>query len=184
MIEHHDRDPLLGELIDRLEDRPPTTDLWPGIARRISAPPPGVLQIRWPMAAAAALALMAGGAVLHRALMPGTSVEVARNDDSPPAADPAGLLVLPAGFNQAEATLADAIGQLERVYRQEAGTLDPELRRTIGEALGSLDGAIADARLRAGHNPDDIDAARYLTRTMQRKLDLLRTATSLGTASL
>jgi hypothetical protein len=181
MTDRNDRDPFLGELIDRLEDRPPAGDLWPGISRRITAPTRGVLQIRWPMAAASALVLLAGGAVLHSVMTPPPSIEMAPSGDSAtPIASPE-VLILPAGFDRAELTLAEAIDELERVYRAEAGQLDPDLRKVLGDALTSLDAAIADARARAGHHPDDVDAARYLTRTMQRKLDVLRTATSLRT---
>ena len=173
-------DPRLAEAIRGLRDRGPDHDLWPEISTRISRRGPRMLQIRWPVAAAAALTLLAGGAALSRVALPGTAVPtvpVATNT----AAEPS--VVLPAGFNRAEATLAEAIDQLEAAYQAAAPTLDPEVRTAIAQTLASLDTAIVDARTRAGSAPTDVDAARYLTRTMQRKLSVLRTAATMATRS-
>ena len=177
----HDRpDPRLTEAIRGLGDRQPVTDLWPGIANRIGKRKVAVLEIRWPMAAAAALTLLAGGAALSRLLAPAdssTPAVIAAAPDQEPA------VMLPAGFNRAEASLAEAIAQLEQAYLAAAPTLDPAVREAIGNSLASLDTAIVDARSRAGSAPTDIDAARYLTRTMQRKLSVLRTAANMASRS-
>jgi hypothetical protein len=177
MVTDHDGpDPRLAEALRDLRDREPANDLWPGIVRRIERRPPRVLHLRWPVAVAAALTLFAGGAALDRMLQP-ESDPSATATMSP--SDAEGPLVLPAGFNSAEASLAEAIDQLERAYLAAAPTLDPEVRLAIGSSLASLDTAIVEARNRAGSAPTDVDAARYLTRTMQRKLSVLRTATNM-----
>jgi type VI protein secretion system component VasF len=172
-------DPRLAEAIRGLRDREPDTDLWPHIASRIGRRQPRVLQIRWPVAAAAALTRLAGGAAVSRLVLPGAAPETTPLA----AASSEAQLLLPAGFNRAEATLNDAIDQLEAAYQAAAPTLDPEVRTAIAETLASLDTAIVDARTRAGSSPSDVDAARYLTRTMQRKLSVLRTAANMATRS-
>lgn len=173
-------DPRLAEAIHGLRDREPEHDLWPNIASRIGRRRPGVLQIRWPIAVAAAFTLLAGGALLSRVVMTGSSpviTPLASSTDVEPG------VMLPVGFDRAEATLTEAIEQLEAAYQAAAPTLDPEVRNAIAQSLASLDTAIVDARSRAGSSPTDVDAARYLTRTMQRKLSVLRTAATMATRS-
>ena len=173
-------DPRLAEAIRGLRDREPDHDLWPNIASQIGRKGPRVLRIQWPIAAAAALTLLAGGAAISRLTLPGAPVQ-----DAPVAATTVDepTMLLPVGFDRAEATLTEAIDQLEAAYLAAAPTLDPEVRTAIAQTLASLDTAIVDARSRAGSAPTDVDAARYLTRTMQRKLSVLRTAATMATRS-
>jgi len=173
-------DPRLAAAIADLRDREPEADLWPGVARRITARRPGTVVLRWPLAAAAAAVLVAAGSLATWQLMRRDApAVVAVVDSAPVGAAP----VLPAGFDRAEATLADAIAELERVYLAEAAELDPAVRTSIARSLAVLDSAIGEARTRAGATPDDLAAARYLTRTMQRKLHVLRTAATMARAS-
>ena len=142
--EHDEPDPLLSQAIRGLRDTEPDHDLWPGIANRIAPRKVRVLELRWPVAAAAAFALLAGGAVLSRLVVPGGQVapgtQVAQDRINPPRqADE--VTVLPAGFDRAEATLTEAIDQLEAAYRAAAPTLDPQVRAAIAETLASLDTA-------------------------------------------
>lgn len=180
-------DPRLAEALRGLRDREPATDLWPGIATRIGKRKVRVLEIRWPVAAAAALTLLAGGAALSRLTdgggspTPATLANVDTDSQATSADSPA--IVLPVGFDRAEATLSEAIDQLEAAYLAAAPSLDPEVREAIAQSLASLDTAIVDARSRAGSSPADVDAARYLTRTMQRKLSVLRTAATMASRS-
>jgi type VI protein secretion system component VasF len=175
--DHDPLDPRLREAIAGLRDREPASDLWPGVARRIAPRRPGTLQLPWPVAAAAALALVAGSALVTWQLLPPSE------PGSPVATTPVvpngGASVLPAGFERATTTLGTAISQLEDAFAEVAPTLDAEARTAILTSIRSLDAAIADARARTGASPGDVDAARYLTRTMQRKLRVLQTATSL-----
>lgn len=176
-----DPDPRLAAAIAGLRDREPEADLWPGIARRIDGRRPGTVVLRWPFAAAAALALVAAGSVVTWRLTrtaPGTVVAV--TDSAAPASE---VPILPAGFDRAEATLLEAIDELDRAYRAEAATLDADVRRSVEAALAAIDSAIVQARTRAGASPTDVGAARYLTRTMQRKLHVLRTAATMARTS-
>ena len=176
-------DPRLSDAIRGLRDREPTTDLWPGIVNRIGKRKTRTLELRWPVAAAAALTLLAGGAALSRLVSPSDPTPNAMVANAAPDRQVTETLVLPVGFDRAEATLTAAIVQLEAAYLAAAPSLDPEVRDAIAQSLASLDTAIGDARLRAGSSPADVDAARYLTRTMQRKLSVLRTAATMATRS-
>jgi hypothetical protein len=180
VIDHEGPDPRLAEAIGELQDREPVRDLWPGISRRIERRPPGTLELRWTVAAAAALTLLIGGAALSRLIVPVSEPAATPVATAPPQE---ASMVLPAGFSSAEASLTAAIDQLEQAYLAAAPTLDPEVRLAISNSLASLDTAIVDARSRAGSAPTDVDAARYLTRTMQRKLNVLRTATNMVSRS-
>lgn len=177
--EHHEElDPRLAIAIAQLEDREPEADLWPGIARQIAPARPGTLQLRWPVAAAAALALVAGSAAVTTLLTrDGSPAQTVASAPAGPAGD---MPVLPAGYDEAERSLSDAIERLEQAYAAAESTLPPDVRAQIGESLAALDAAISDARTRAGASPADLGAARYLTRTMQRKLDVLETAATMA----
>ncbi len=180
--DHDELDPRLREAISGLRDREPDSDLWPGISRRIAPPRPGTIQLRWPIAAAAAVALVAGSAVVTRQLVQSGPV-AARETGTPIASHAGSVTVLPAGFDLATASLSDAIAQVEDAFAEVAPSLDSATRASIAGAIRTLDAAIADASARAGAAPDDIDAARYLTRTMQRKLRVLQSVTTLTRAT-
>lgn len=171
-------DPQLRTAIAGLEDREPETDLWPGIRRRIAPRRPRVLELRWPVAAAAALALVAGSAAVTTWLVRGGTGATTVATQPPPA--DASLPALPAGYDQAAASLVAAIDRLEQAYAAAAAALPADVRQEIGASLVALDAAIDDARARAEAAPADLGAARYLTRTMQRKLDMLETAATMA----
>ncbi|HRP08573.1 MAG TPA: hypothetical protein PLL69_08795 [Gemmatimonadales bacterium] len=173
-------DPKLAEAIEGLEDRAPKTDLWPGIARRIRPPKRRVI-LGWPAAIAAGLVLVAGGAVVGRMLGPGAVPTDSASVTT--TAEPDGLPILTAGFQSADATLNEAIDRVEMAYLEAAPSLDAEARASISAALAALDTAITEARSRAASRPGDVQAARYLTRTMQRKLGVLQRAATLASKS-
>lgn len=178
---HEELDPRLRTAIEGLTDREPAHDLWPGIAGRLGPRRPGTVVIRWPLAAAAAMALVAGTSFATWRLTRESARAVALTDTAQVSA--ASAPVLPAGFDRAEASLQEAISEVERAYQAEAATIDSSARVAIERSLATLDSAIVQARTRAAVVPDNIEAARYLTRTMQRKLQVLRTAATMGRAS-
>ncbi len=174
-------DPRLAAAIDGLADREPAADLWPGIARRIAPRRPGTLQLRWPVALAAGLALIAASAAITTLVLRQPSRD---GDRRAVASGPAAAtVVLPAGYDRAEQSLASAIDRLEEAYAAAEPRLDPAVREQIKTSLAALDTAISDARTRADAAPTDLRAARYLTRAMQRKLDVLRTVATMTTSS-
>ena len=174
-------DPVLRRHVEGLQDREPEVDLWPGIGRRISTPQPGWLKLRWPVAAAAAAVLVVGSSMVTILVVGGSPTDSAplaplASSSGSPGAIPT---VLPAGYQQAATSLDDAIVRLEAVIAEVLPGLDAETRAGVEGALGSLDSAITDARLRTEASPEDIDAARYLTRAMQHKLRVLNTVATM-----
>lgn len=172
-----------------LTDRPPATDLWPGIAARIGvADTPAVRRAarRWsftfPQLAAAGLALLLAGAG-------GLWVGLRVLDQPPagplvgavPAADPR---VLPAVLPDAARDSYDrAVADLERVLAENRGRLDTATVRVLEESLRTIDRALARAREALARDPSDPYLSTHLQETMRRKLDLLRRAAALATAS-
>jgi hypothetical protein len=171
-------DPMLGEAISRLRDTHPDQDLWPHIARQLEpVRPHGTLVIRWPTALAAglviAIATSASTAVLLRHHLAPDSTKTIATTVSP------ALSTVAASFAPGDAALARATDDLERVVRASLGQLDPEARTTVTKTLTMLDQAIAQAAERQIAAPDDPHAAKYLTSTLRKKLQLLRTVSEL-----
>lgn len=175
-------DPRLAGLIAGLVDQEPGRDLWPGISSRLAPRRPGTLILRWPTALAAGLALVAGTAALMTVLQQrsGPNGMVADSGVMPGASS---APVLPAGFDAATGTLQAAIDDLERTLASHTASLDPITRQRVGEAIASLDEAIGDARRQAVDAPTDVGAARYFTRTLQRKLGMLQTVATMTSRS-
>ncbi|MBA2292227.1 MAG: hypothetical protein H0W15_07215 [Gemmatimonadales bacterium] len=176
-----DRDdlgPELGDAISTLRDREPEQDLWPTIEAAVAAEGrPGFIQVRRPVLIAAGLALIAASVAITVALRDPAAPAVVAG--VPPAAVAPAAAVLPAGFDAATVSLERAIEQLEASVAMESSLIDPETRSRIDQSLAALNGAIADARTRADAAPRDVGAARYLTRTMQRKLNVLQSVASM-----
>ena len=57
--------------------------------------------------------------------------------------------------------------------------LDTDARTSVNQGLNALDAAIAQAAARQTAAPGDAGAARYLTSTLRKKLQLLRTVSQL-----
>lgn len=169
--DHDPLDPRLAEAIRALRDAPPESDLWPGIAPRLQPRAiPGTVQLRWPTALAAVLAIVlasVGGtmAVLRRA-EPSAPTLVTPRD--------AGLLVVSATATPADATLESAIAQVQTQLRSLEEKLDPTSRDSFARSLLLLDRAIAAATARRRAEPENLQAAHYVTATLRKKLDLLR----------
>lgn len=181
---HEDRpDPVLAQALADLRDRAPETDLWPGIAPRLARPATHrLLQLRWPTALAAALALVAGSAGLTTWLQraaPEASLPVAAGMP----ADGGLARVSAAAMTAAAPALTAAIDDLTLALEAALPQLDPKARAQIREALAALDTAIAEADALVRENPDDPRAAHYLTSTLSRKRDVLRTLVATASRS-
>lgn len=187
------------ERAEALADRPPTGDLWPGIATRLDPrEAAGVLPLRrerrrvWsvPQLAAAGVALMLGtaGATWWLARggaapsAPAVAVNPAPARATLPgvAAPPGSPLVRVASATAAATRSYDAaIGDLEQVLRQGRGRLDPKTLAAIQQSLSAVDSALAQAQRALAADPASAYLNEYLAQTLQHKLDLLRQATSL-----
>jgi hypothetical protein len=166
-------DPTLGDAIKRLRDTHPDQDLWPRIARQLEPRHPrGTVLMRWPTALAAGLALVAVSAA-------GTSVLMHRQTRADTAITGIMASTLPSTMNPSDAALARAVSDLEKAVKGTLEQLDPEARATVTKTLAMLDDAIAQAAARQTAAPDDPRAARFLTSTLKKKLQLLRTVSGL-----
>jgi hypothetical protein len=183
-------------------EEPPTWDLWPGIARRLTprSRGPQVVAIESrrarrfsfsvPQLAAAsiAVALVSAGAVWFAiqggAGTPGPTASAPRSEQ--PIAggieEPAtGVTVADGPATVGTAEYEAAVADLERLLDEAA--LDPELRREIDENLAVIDQAIRQIREALEADPDDVYLNTHLASTMQRKIDVLQGAARLARAS-
>src|SRR6266571_678154 len=176
-----------------LDDRPPATDLWPGIATGIGLAPgahPVVslgqrrarrrLSFTVPelAAAAIALAMLSGGAawLLLRGSKAGPMATTAT-----PAPMPMPMLVN-AGAPGTNARYAAAVADLERALEQGRGRLDTATVRVIEQNLSIIDRAIREAQSALAADPGNAYLNLHLAEQMRRKLELLRRANALAGA--
>jgi hypothetical protein len=171
-------DPTLGDALSRLRDTHPDRDLWPHIARQLEPRAPrGTIMVRWPTALAAGLVIAFATSastvlLLHRSGAANATV-AARSAAQPE------LSTVAASFAPGDAALARAVDDLEKAVRGSLDQLDLEARTTVTKTLTMLDAAIAQAAERQIASPDDPHAARNLTSTLRKKLQLLRTVSEL-----
>lgn len=169
-----------------LDDRRPTTDLWPGIAQRIGASVPrpmpagasGVRPLLRRRVTFTVPQLMAAG--LAALVVAGGGVWIDRNASN----QPAGILVPPIVVSAAVSTHYDrAVADLAAILEAEREHLDPKTVQAIEESLAVIDRAIQQARHALRADPESEYLKRHLEATTQQKLTLLRRVTSLASAS-
>ncbi len=182
-----------------LEDRPPTDDLWTGIAARIGSAPAVARDVvdlteqrrekerrligrrfsfSFPQLAAASIALMI--------LSSGTAWLFVSAGDQPAAVAerevPApGMVSYEPGF--AERKYDTAIADLERVLAENRSQLAPETVQVIEQNLRIIDRAIFQARRALAADPSSSYLNDHLSRTMRQKLEFLQRATALAGAA-
>jgi hypothetical protein len=157
-----------------LEDRPPKTDLWPGVAQRIGAgkvvplAPRRRVSFSVPqlVAASLALVLISGGGV-WLALQPRQPVDAGRAGVTP--------AVWTGRTDAAIAELQDALSRNE-------SRLDTSTVRVVRENLALMNVAIAQARAALAADPGNTYLNLHLADTMRRKLELLRRVNAIASA--
>ena len=194
-----------------LPDTLPAADLWPGIEARIAAYAretharadreargpgapaavrnfPGARRgfvVSWPQLAAAGLALvlLSGGGAWYAArnARPAGSGSAATTVAGGNAARPAGPSAQNAA-NAASAGVDDELAQLERVLAEKRDELDPETVRTIESNLKIIDLATTQAREALAADPANPYLKEHLSKTMKRKVEMLKEATVLASA--
>lgn len=172
-----------------LTDSPPATDLWPGVAERISDRRADVVELRpsrrrfsftvsftLPQLAAAVLAI----AVVSTAMIWTARRGGERTDFPPVGAQTEELLaeVRPANF--ADAAYDEAIADLQQTLQAQRSRLDPETVRVLEENLRSIDRAIEQCRQALASDPANAYLNTHLADAKKRKLALLRRATALA----
>jgi hypothetical protein len=161
-----------------LDDRPPTTDLWPAIARRIGVEvarrPARRLSVSMPQLLAASIAVI---------LVSGGSVWFAMSRRVAPLATRPQPTLAPASWTT-DTRYDVAIAQLQATLEEgrRNGQLDSTTVRVVEHNLAIIDTAIAQARRALVLDPGSGYLNRHLAETMQRKLQLLRGAAALATA--
>jgi hypothetical protein len=173
-----------------LDDRAPTHDLWPDIARAIGAGggapgrvldldaarrarAPRKLLVGWTNLAAAAAALVAvsAGAGWFVAGMRGPQPVAVLGEPVPSLVSPAASVVRP--------SYDHAVRELTDLLQEGRGRLDTTTVRVLEHSLSRIDAAIAEARRALAADPASAYLNSHLAETMRRKLELLRRAAAL-----
>jgi len=168
-----------------LEDRPPTGDLWPAIARHVGVVSLEARRARRRLsftvpqlaAASVALALLSGGAawLLERRQTAGRQPTATSATTSTP-------MLSNVGTYEANPRYAAAVANLERVLARGRSRLDTATVRVIEKNLGIIDRAIRDAQSALAADPANSYLNLHLAQEMRRKLELLRQAAALAGA--
>ena len=176
-------------------DRLPTTNLWPGIRSRIDAPAPVVaLEPRrrqqfvftLPQLALAASLLIAvsGGVAYFAAARVGQQPALSQEAPVQAQAEPQ---MLPSAnverANFADAQYDQAVTDLEKILIDMRDELDPRTVMIIEKNLTVIDEAIRQAREALDADPANTFLNSHLADARRRKLDLLRRATMMPSAS-
>jgi hypothetical protein len=185
-----DEDDILKQAITAWRDEMPTRDLWSGIQSTISqqadaAPAKKASGITFTLPqlamAASLLIAVASGATWFIAHPTVTETKepviqaygVTAEDDN-------GGQIIKANF--ADAQYNAAVSDLEKVLREEGNRLDPRTVLIIERNLKAIDDAINEARTALDNDPANPYLNSHLADARQRKLELLRHATSLASA--
>jgi anti-sigma factor RsiW len=166
-------------------DREPSGDLWSGIAARIAVAEPETdtivatsrgrrrVSFSIPQLAAASIVLMLTSA--------GTMYLLTQRNEtnapisvSAPAPVPAGA----ASIHAVTRNYDSAVHELETVLERNRDQLDTATVRVLQQNLAIIDRAITEARAALGQEPANQYLSRYLDEAMQKKVQLLRRATS------
>ena len=163
--------------VKAIDDRAPTADLWPGVAKRIGAGK--VVDIRSrrfsfsvPQLIAASIALIIlSGSGAWLALQPRQTAGVTPRPDS-------GFVQINVSTSRTDA----AIAELQDVLARNESRLDTSTVRVVRENLALIDRAIAQARSALEADPGNAYLNLHLADTMRRKLELLRRVNAIATA--
>jgi hypothetical protein len=164
-------DAVLARAIEGLEDRPPDGDLWANISPRLARRRPGMLELRWPVAVAAGLVLVA-------ASVGGTAAWLDGRAAQPVAAlvtTPGSVMVTAASESDLE--VSRAIAELETLLQDNVTNIGTDTYRALATSLAILDQAIAGAAERQRAMPDDTSAQRHFSASLRKKLDVLEKVT-------
>jgi hypothetical protein len=137
------------------------------------------------------IALLAVAAVVLILLSSGITAVVLRKSDTgrfardatptrvePGPTNPRALL--PAGFRQTENEFNRTIEELQLAVDTQRGQLSPETIRIVDRSLAVVDSAITEARAALLADPNNQMLIDLLSASYQRKLDLLRRTSELG----
>ena len=185
-----DQDDVLAEAISQWREELPSRDLWQGVATRIREhQQPVVATQRFfritiaQMAIAATLLMAVASGVTYLATRPPAVAGITASREPVIQAygvpdDQSGQQIVPANF--ADAQFNAAVTDLEQILRDERDRLDPRTVLIIERNLKAIDAAINEARMALNDDPANPYLNSHLADARRRKLDLLRTATTLA----
>jgi negative regulator of sigma E activity len=184
------QDDILKQAIGEWREELPSRDLWQGVAARIREhQQPVVATQRFFTFTIAQLAVAAS---LLIAVASGLTWMIAR--PQPESAAATGPVIQAYGVpeeetsgqivqaNFADAQFNAAVDDLEQILRNERDRLDPRTVLIIERNLKAIDAAINEARMALNDDPANPYLNSHLADARRRKLDLLRTATTLASA--
>jgi hypothetical protein len=171
-----------------LDDRPPASDLWPGIATRIGVSTDDLsrhrarrrVSLTIPQLIAAGLLLVAASAGVVRLLL---------RDGRTPA--PMAGVPTPRGQPttvnwsvKADSSGDHAVAELRQALAsgQQSGRLSPATVRKLEHSLAVIDTAIAEAQRALVLDPNSTYLNHHLADTMRLKMEFLREANRIATA--
>lgn len=161
-----------------LDDRPPRTDLWPGIAEHIGVVSIAARRARRrlsftvPQLVAASIVLVLFSAGSARVLF--------RNP--PPQAVQGTTSRMIVDVSRLDARTAASVAELEQTLARNRSRLDTATVRVIEKNLGIIDRAIRDAQSALAADPRNPYLNQHLAQETRRKLELLRQAATLASA--
>jgi hypothetical protein len=157
-----------------LENRPPRSDLWPGVAAAIGAPARQgrrvTLSVPQLLAAGIALVLLSGGGVF---------AALGRTSAQPRPEVAAGPATIRAVSAPSDRGYEAAIRELQAELDAGRGRLDTTTVRVVEEKLRLVNHAILEAERALAADPANAYLTGHLTQTRMRKLELLRRVTAL-----
>lgn len=172
-----------------LEDRPPEHDLWTGIAARLEEQPVVValethrarrrLSFTLPQMAAAAVALIV---LSVSATWWARSGAERGTDGGPPVAAVQPDAATPT--QPASLEYDTAVTDFEELLAMYGDRLDPQTVATVEANLAAMDEAIDEIVKALDADPGSTQLYNYLTSARQRKLDVMRQATSIIRTSI
>ena len=181
----------------------PEDDIWADLAVRIDERKGAVLRStlpggttvpsgadhspkRWPsrmwLTAAAVILVALSSAVTAVVLRSGAESQIAKQipDVGVLRPGPDAAPVLPASFRVAEGHYTQTIDELRLAVDAQRAQLNPETVRTVDRTIAVIDSAIAEARAALLADPNNRTLVDLLSASYQRKLDLLRRTSELG----
>jgi len=188
------QDDILSQAIGQWKDELPSRDLWSGISTRLNSTQSRESTTRDTSLTTGrrvtfSLPQLAMAATLLIAVASGLTWVVAH---PPAAAGPKEAVIQAYGVpeedtegkivqaNFADAQFNAAVDDLEKILREERGRLDPRTVLIIERNLKAIDAAINEARMALNDDPANPYLNSHLADARRRKLDLLRTATTLA----
>ena len=181
-------DDILAQAIGQWREELPSRDLWSGVQSRLE--PRTVTRSTREFTLTFTLSQLAVAASFLIAVVAGVTWLATNRPASTgggPAQEviqafsvdqPGGGQIVPANF--ADAQFNAAVGDLERILREERGRLDPRTVLILERNLKAIDAAINEARTALESDPANPFLNSHLADARRRKLDLLRHATELA----